>query len=210
MVKRVLLFQYPFQYIFLGDETKMTKKLSNASVISLFGSATLIIISIFLPWWGMKFYAPQYREGLNIIVYPNKLEGEIDIVNSLNHYIGMQKFSQESFPELQYLAYVVFGFAVLVAIVGLLKSKKLLYGLLGLYVLGGVLGLVRMNYWLSEFGTNLDPRAPITIDPFVPPIIGENTLANFVTHSYFTYGAYLLVLAFILMVYPLWKDRKKA
>lgn len=188
----------------------MSKKLSNTSVISLLGSATLIFISIFFPWWGMKFYAPQYREGLNIIVYPNKLVGEIDIVNSLNHYIGMQKFSQESFPELQFLAYVVVGFALLVALVAFFRNKIALYGIIGFFILGGILGLVRMRHWLVEFGTNLDPRAPITIEPFVPPIIGENTLANFVTHSYFTFGAYILGLAFILMVYPLWKDRRKA
>ena len=48
-------------------------------------------------------FAPQYPEGLNIIVYPNKLEGEIDIVNGLNHYIGMANFSEKNFPELSYL-----------------------------------------------------------------------------------------------------------
>lgn len=186
----------------------MTKKLSNASVISLFVSATLIIIAIFLPWWGMKFFAPQYREGLNIIVYPYKLAGEIDIVNSLNHYIGMANFSEKSFPELQYLSFIVGAFALLIIIVALLRNKKLLYGLIGLFIVGAIVGLARMNYWLSEFGTNLDPMAPIEIEPFVPPIIGENTLANFITHSYFTYGAFLLILALLLMVYPLWRDRK--
>lgn len=186
----------------------MTKKLSNASVISLFGSAALIIISIFLPWWGMRFFAPQYREGLNIVVYPFKLEGEIDIVNSLNHYIGMAKFSEKTFPELQYLPFIIGGFALLIVITAILRNKKLLYGLIGLFVIGGIVGLYRMNYWLTEFGTNLDPMAPIDIEPFVPPIIGENTLANFVTHSYFTYGAFLLVIAFLLMVFPLWRDRR--
>ncbi|MGO4888459.1 hypothetical protein ACJ2A9_11920 [Anaerobacillus sp. MEB173] len=187
----------------------MSKKLSVVSVLSLFGSAGLLIISLFLPWWGMRFFAPQYREGLNIIVYPNKLDGEIDIVNNLNHYIGMANFSEATFPELQYLPYIIVAFAVMIIIVALLRNKKLIYGLLSLFVIGGVIGIVRMNYWLTEFGTNLDPKAPIKIDPFVPPIIGENTLANFVTHSYFTYGAYLLVLAFILMVYPLWRERKR-
>ncbi|MFL6518179.1 MAG: hypothetical protein ACJ8GL_08875, partial [Bacillus sp. (in: firmicutes)] len=69
-----------------------TKKLSVVSSLLITASTILIVISLFFPWWKMVFVAPQYPEGLNIIVYPNKLAGEIDIVNGLNHYIGMANF----------------------------------------------------------------------------------------------------------------------
>ena len=172
-------------------------------------SAGLLVLSIFFPWWQMVFYAPQYPEGLNIIVYPNKLEGEIDIVNGLNHYIGMENFSEENFPELQYLSYLVIGLAVITLLVALLRKKKLLYGLIGIFMVGGILGVITLRKALVHFGTNLSPTAPIKIDPFVPPIIGENTVANFLTNSILGYGTYFLIAAFILLLIPLWKDRKK-
>ncbi|WP_246589776.1 hypothetical protein [Desertibacillus haloalkaliphilus] len=187
----------------------MTKRLSNSSVVSLYIAAGLLVVSIFLPWWGMRFYAPQYPEGLDIIVYPYKLAGEIDIVNSLNHYIGMANFSEETFPELQVLPYIIVGLALLTVVVTMLRRKSLLYGLIFIMVVGGIIGIYDMHHWLTEFGTNLDPMAPIDLEPFVPPIIGENIIANFVTNSYFTYGSFLLGIAFLLMLFPLWRDRKQ-
>lgn len=187
----------------------MAKKFSISSMISLFIAGGLLIASIFFPWWGMKFFAPQYPEGLDIIVYPNTLDGDIDIVNGLNHYIGMAEFSNESFPELQYLPYIIWGLAVLLFIVALIRRKSLLYAVIGLFIIGGILGIYDMNRWLTKFGTELDPKAPIELDPFVPPIIGENTIANFVTNSYFTTGSFILGAAFICTVLPIWLERRK-
>ncbi len=187
----------------------MKKNLSLGSVISLGSAAVITILTLFVPWWGMKFYAPQYQEGLDIIVYPTTLAGDIDIVNALNHYIGMSLFSNESFPELQFIPYIIIGMAILIIIVAILRNKSLLFGLITLFVLGGIAGIWDMYRWLKEFGTNLDPMAPIELEPFIPPIIGENTIANFVTHSYFTYGGYMLLIVFILLVFPLWRDRAK-
>lgn len=183
-------------------------KLSVPSMISIVLAALLIAGSIFLPWWGMKFFAPQYPEGLDIIVYPNKLAGQIDIVNGLNHYIGMKPFSEETFPELDYLPYLIGGLAVLTLLVAVTRKKSFLIGLILLFVIGGALGIWDMYRWLASFGTELDPRAPIKVPPFVPPIIGKNTLANFVTHSYFTTGAYLIGLAFLLLLVPLFMDNR--
>lgn len=187
----------------------MNKPLSMPSVISLCLAGVLLVLSIFFPWWGMKFYAPQYPEGLDIIVYPYKLAGDIDIVNGLNHYIGMSNFSDENFPELQYLPSIIAGLALLTFIVAFVRRKGLLYGLIGLFVVGGALGIYDINRWLTNFGTNLDPKAPIEVDPFVPPIVGENTIANFVTDSYFSYGSFILGAAFLCILFPLWRDRKQ-
>lgn len=187
----------------------MSKKLSVPSMILLFVAAGLLVTSIFLPWWGMRFFAPQYPEGLDIVVYPYKMEGEISIINGLNHYIGMKPFSEESFPELSYLPYIIGLFALLTLVVGLLRNKKLLFGLIGLFVVGGALGIYDIHRWLKDFGTDLDPMAPIDLAPFVPPILGENTIANFITHSYFTYGSFVIGIAFLFMIIPLWRERRQ-
>lgn len=187
----------------------MKNALSMPSVISLCIAGILLALSIFFPWWGMKFYAPQYPEGLDIIVYPYKLAGEIDIVNGLNHYIGMKNFSEEDFPELQYLPYIIGGMALLAFIVASVRRKGLLYVLIGLFVAGGAIGIYDINRWLKDYGTNLDPKAPIEVEPFVPPVVGENTIANFVTDSYFSYGSFILGAAFLCVLFPLWRDRKQ-
>lgn len=187
----------------------MSNKLSMSSVMGLIVAAGLLVASIFVPWWGMRFIAPQYPEGLDIIVYPTKLAGRIDIINGLNHYIGMKEFSAESFPELKYLPYLIAGMAILTLLVALIRKKLPLYILIILFVIGGALGLYDIHRWLVDFGTNLDPRAPIHIKPFVPPILGDNRIANFITHSKFTYGSYLIGAAFMLMLFPLWKERRK-
>jgi copper chaperone NosL len=172
-------------------------------------AGVFIAISIFLPWWGMKFLAPQYPEGLDIIVYLYKMDGRIDIINGLNHYIGMKPFSEESFPELSFLPYVIGAMALLTIVVGLLRNMKLLYAWISALTVGGIVGVYDIHRWLKDFGTNLDPKAPIDIEPFIPPIIGENTIANFVTHSYFTYGALVFGVAFILILYPIWKEKRR-
>jgi hypothetical protein len=184
------------------------KKLSVVSSLILACSAVFIGLSLFFPWWRLLLYAPQYPEGLNIIVYPNKLEGQIDIINGLNHYIGMANFDEKSFPELSYMSYLVGGLAVLTLLVGLLRRKSFLYMLIGLFLVGGLIGFFDLYHALHTFGTHLSLKAPIKIKPFVPPMVGENHFANFTTHSYLGKGAYFVVLAFILTLIPIWKDRK--
>lgn len=192
-----------------GSVYMFSKRLSILSSIFIAISGILLIISAKFPWWGMNFIAPQYPEGLDIIVYPNKMEGRIDIINGLNHYIGMKEFSEESFPELQYLSYLIYGVAALTFFVAIVRRKFLLYGLLLLITVGGVLGIYDIHRWLVDFGTNLDPKAPIQIPPFVPPIIGENRLANFITYSKFLTGSYILGISYVMLVIPLWIERKK-
>lgn len=187
----------------------MKKDLSVPSMISLILAAIVLTIAIFVPWWRMDFYAPQYPEGLDIIVTPSEVKGDIEIINGLNHYIGMKPFNTESFPELQFMPYIVGAVALIILITAFLRNKKLLYSVIGLYAVLGAVGIWDMYRWLKKYGHELDPQAPINMEPFVPPIIGENTVANFVTYSYFTTGAYLLLLVFILLIFPLWKDRKK-
>ena len=43
----------------------------------------------FVPIWRIDLDAPQYPEGLNLLIYANKLGGNVDIINGLNHYIGI-------------------------------------------------------------------------------------------------------------------------
>ena len=181
----------------------MKRDLNLWATLSLLAAALLMTGSLFLPWWAMKFYAPQYPEGLNIIVYPNKLAGEIEIVNGLNHYIGMAPFSEASFPELKILPVIVVGLALLMAAAAFLRSSRMVWITLASFAVVGVGGLWDMARWLRKFGSNLDPQAPIKLDPFVPPIYGKNTIANFITYSNFQIGAFVLLLVGVLLLLAL-------
>ncbi|MED4904790.1 hypothetical protein [Parageobacillus thermoglucosidasius] len=187
----------------------LSKKMSLLSAISISIAGVLLVASLFFPWWGMKFIAPQYPEGLDVIVYPNKLKGNIDIINGLNHYIGMKPINVNSIPELAYLPYVIGLMALFTFVVAFTRKKSWLYVLIAVFVIGGALGIYDIHRWLVDFGTNLDDNAPIKIEPFVPPIWGENRIANFITNSYFTTGSYIVGIAFLCLLFPLWKERKK-
>lgn len=85
----------------------MTNKLTIASrILVAFASGALIAV-FFLPAWRIDLFAPQYPEGLTMNIWINKLTGDTEIINGLNHYIGMNKISESMFPEFKILPYVV-------------------------------------------------------------------------------------------------------
>lgn len=186
----------------------MKRDLNFWATLSLVAAAVLMIVSLLLPWWSMKFYAPQYPEGLDIIVYPNKLAGDIEVVNGLNHYIGMAPFSDASFPELKVLPVIVVVLALFMAAAAFLRSSRMVWATLASFAVVGVGGLWDMARWLRKFGTELDPQAPIKLAPFVPPIYGKNQIANFTTYSNFQLGALaLLVVGGLLVLALTLRDR---
>lgn len=51
--------------------------------------------------------APQYPEGLMLEIWPNKIAGDVDIINGLNHYIGMKTLKTSDFIEFTVLPYII-------------------------------------------------------------------------------------------------------
>ncbi len=77
-------------------------KLSALSVRLLILCAVALIVSIFVPIWVIYLEAPQYPEGLEMYLHANKISGDYQIINGLNHYIGMKEIHQEDFGSLKY------------------------------------------------------------------------------------------------------------
>lgn len=190
-----------FTNLFKGNLTKTGR--------IMFGIAALILlISFFLPWWHLNLVAPQYPEGLPMIIYPYKLEGRIDIINNINHYIGMKWITEDDFPEFKIFPIAGGILITLALITAVIKKRWFAWFTAGLGSVGGLVGLFDLWYWLRKYGTELDPMAAIKIDPFTPPIIGTNKLANFVTYTGFNSGGYLLGLGVILMIIAAWRFAK--
>jgi hypothetical protein len=81
--------------------------ISRNSTAMLILSGLCILSAIFLPIWSIYLDAPQYPEGLGLSIYANKLGGDVDIINGLNHYIGMKTLHAEEFIEFTVLPYII-------------------------------------------------------------------------------------------------------
>ncbi|WP_028950050.1 hypothetical protein [Sulfurihydrogenibium subterraneum] len=169
----------------------------------LIGLAGFLLIGVyFFPLWIIKFYAPQYPEGLGMLIYINKIGGlhehDIEIINDLNHYIGMAIIDENLIPELKIMPYIG-AFLIFFAFVTVLINKKFvaLMWTLTTTILG-IAGLVDFYIWEYNYGHNLDPSAPIKVEPFQPAFIGHKPFLNFDIYSYPHIGGILLGIAIIL------------
>lgn len=180
--------------------------------------AVLFLLSLFIfPMWRITLFAPQYPDGVTMYIYINKIGGEsastLQNVNILNHYVGMQKIEPESIPELVYFPYIIIGMALL-GIAALIINKK--WGYLSWAILMTVLAILGMYdfyLWEYDYGTNLDPKAPIKIPDasFQPPLIGRKDIINFTAYSYPETGGILagIAVAFAYLA-AIFKKKKKS
>jgi len=178
----------------------------------------LLIGTYFLPLWSITVEAPQYPEGLGIYIRINTVDGhhrnDLNNLNIVNHYIGMQAIVPESIPELKYMPGIV-GFMLLSGLLVAWKgNQRMLYVWLALFSTLAIVGLIDFYLWNYDFGHNLDTEnAAIQIEgmTYQPPLFGTKTMLNFVTTS-LPSGGGILAISSILMAYVVaflnWKDSR--
>lgn len=175
--------------------------------ILLVVAALLVVLAIFLPLWGMALVSVQYPEGLRMVVYPMWIRGDVTELNLLNHYIGMAEISDDYFSELRVIPALFAGIALALVVAAVIRRTWAM--VLPLVMMGGsaVYGFWSMRTRLIEFGTDLDPMAAMKIEPFVPPMFGSHTIAQFATYSYFSWGTVLPMIAGLIVAHIFWLDR---
>ena len=157
-----------------------------------------LVLAFTAPLWRISMVAPQYPQGLKMDVYAYKIAGgndgqDIKEINVLNHYIGMHRLDATASADLDWLPFALGAMALLAlraAAVGNVRD------LIDLLVGTGYVSLFafgRFVYRLWVFGHDLDPHAPMKVQPFMPVIIGHRTVANFETYSYPQLGSWLLL-----------------
>ena len=172
-------------------------------------AALLIVVSLFVPLWHMTFVAQQYPEGLDLWIYSHDLIGgddgnDLTEINVLNHYIGMAELRPSDFSELKWLPLVIGLIIVLTfrsAVIGNLRS------LVDVLVLSGYFGAFSLwSFWyrLGYYGANLDPKASVQVEPFMPPIFGYKLVGQFDVWSYPTWGSYLFFGFGLFLVIAAW------
>jgi len=153
------------------------------------------------PLWRISMTAPQYPDGLYLDIYAHKIDGgnhgqHIKEINTLNHYIGMHKIDR---AELSDLDWIPFGLGLLVILTLRCAAIGNVRALVDLVVVAGYIGAFAFGkfvYKLYVFGHNLDPTAPIKLEPFTPAIFGTKRIANFTTSSYPQLGSVMIGIFF--------------
>ena len=173
----------------------------------------LLIGTYFFPIWQIDLQAPQYPEGLGMKIWINKISGDLNTINGLNHYIGMKKIEPDSIAELTIMPYVVAGLIFIGLVVGFTGKKWMLMLWVSLFITAGAVGLYDFYMWEYDYGHNLDTTAAIKVPgmSYQPPLIGSKKLLNFNASSLPDIGAYIFfgvaLIAILILIVEL--KRKK-
>lgn len=145
-----------------------------------------------------------------MVVYPMSIRGDVTELNLLNHYIGMAEISDDYFSELKVIPGLFAGIALALIVAAVVRRRWAMILPLVLMAGSAVYGFWSMRSRLVEFGTNLDPMAAMKIEPFVPPMFGSHTIAQFATYSYFSWGTFMPMLAGLIVAHVFWLDIRDA
>jgi hypothetical protein len=177
--------------------------------IIMLAAAIILFISIFLPYWKLTLFAPQYPGGLKAQMYVNRLTGDIQEIDGLNHYIGMKPLGEAAVLERTLSVYIIIGLALL--IIGTIYVHSPLALFLAIpAIMYPAFFLGDLYFWMRTFGTNLDQNAPLknAVKPFVPPLLGEGKIAQFSTVATWEVGLFLSIAASVLIIVGLYFHRR--
>ena len=172
-------------------------------------AALLLLVSIFVPYWQLTLHAPQYPKGLTVQAFLNNLEGDVHEIDGLNHYIGMRPLAEAATFEksISVIGVAVLALLILAAVfvhsrwAALLALPALLFP---------AIFLLDLQYWLANFGQNLDPSAALSssVKPFVPRVLGVGEIAQFRTDAGPAAGLWLAIIASFLILVGLYFHRR--
>ncbi|MDP2957083.1 MAG: nitrous oxide reductase accessory protein NosL [Longimicrobiales bacterium] len=171
------------------------------------GSRILVLVAALalglvyvLPLWRISLKAPQYPEGLGMVIRINTIVGakqhDLNNINNLNHYIGMKRIVPESIPEMKVMPAVVGVFILLGLLAAALGRRRVLYGFVGIFLAFAVVGLVDFWLWNYDYGHDLDHENAIIKIPgmsYQPPLIGTRQILNFTATSWPASGGLILI-----------------
>lgn len=184
-----------------------------ARIFLILGAAALVA-SVFLPLWRIRLIAPQYQEGLSLHIYAYKLIAgnngqDLHEINNLNHYIGMKPIVEADFIEMRWLPFALGVFTLLALRAAAIGNMRSILDLLVAFLYFTLFSFGSFYYRMYTYGHRLDPKAPMTIEPFMPVLFGRQQIANFEQSSFPDWGALLLGLFPLFVAVALWLSWKE-
>jgi hypothetical protein len=165
-------------------------------------AALLMLALFFVPLWRIQLHAPQYPEGLGMVIRAHTVQGarEFDLknINELNHYIGMKVIEPDAIPELRIMPWIIGALAVFALVAAAVARRGVVIAWLVSVATLGVVGMVDFYKWEYDYGHNLDLEHAIIKIPgmsYQPPLIGTKQLLNFTAASWPALGAVCLGVA---------------
>ncbi|MHC5072837.1 MAG: hypothetical protein ACYTGO_20380 [Planctomycetota bacterium] len=201
--------------IFEQITTVLDTNLTFGSRVLVFLAALALIPTFVVPLWHMHFVAQQYPEGLELYIYSHDLVGgnkgnDLTEINILNHYIGMAELKPGDFTELKWIPLVVGLIGVLALRSATIGNLRSVVDIIVISLYFGGFSLWSFWYKLNYYGENLDPRASVQVEPFMPPIFGYKQVGQFDVWSYPALGTYLFLLFGALLTGALLLTWRKA
>ncbi|MEO8351049.1 MAG: hypothetical protein ABI680_04920 [Chthoniobacteraceae bacterium] len=200
---------------FLKHEFKfLAKPLGLTSRLLLLAGVALLMASYWAPLWQIKLVAPQYAEGLTLDIHSWRIvagHGGQDIaeINNLNHYIGMKPLHEADFFEMRWMPFIIGAFVIYTLRAAVFGMMRYVVDLFALFSYFGAFSLGSFYYRMWSYGHQLDPKAPVHIEPFTPVIFGTQQIANFTQSSLPQLATYLLAAYVACLAGAMWFSRKE-
>jgi hypothetical protein len=177
---------------------------------ALFTSAAMALgASILFPYWHLRLIAPQFPDGLYVTAYVNRLEGDVQELEGLNHYVGLPSFADGAVLE---RTVSIAGILVLggLLLAGLFIHSRWVVAFVAPALIFPLFFVADLQYWLWNYGHSLDPAAPFSnaVGEFTPPLFGPGEIAQFDTLAWPGIGLALAVVAAALASVGLWAHRR--
>ncbi len=181
-------------------------------VIFICGAALFLVL--IAPIWRIDLDAPQYPEGLALKIHANGIKGDVEIINGLNHYIGMKTLHNEDFIEFTLLPYIISFFGILFIAAAAINKRKFFNFAFFAFVAFGIFAMYDFWRWEYDYGHNLNPNAAIIVPgmAYQPPLIGFKQLLNFGAYSFPDVGGWIFIAVgaiTLICFFLLWKNKKK-
>lgn len=165
----------------------------------------LAITALFLPLWKFRLTAVFLAgKWLEVSVYPiDGIVGDVENVNVVNHYVGLRPIGNSYVPEIRYLPIFYVTFTALLSLTAYWGMRRNVRLALIMHLASTVLLVALLTYvyyWLYNYTHDISPDAPIKMEPFDPPFLGEYHIANFVVLSVWGESMYAMIAAVVVSI----------
>jgi hypothetical protein len=196
-------FQYVSPYTPKGAEGSLEEMIKRKGEI---GVASI-------PVWKVSLEAPNYPKeafphGIPVYFHFDGYSGDVEEMNTINHYIGMYPMEHGGQFERALVPYF-FLITTLMMIGYLYTNSKKSWLLMVIPVILPLAFLIDYAGWLYWYGHNMQDWGAFTIKPFMPTVFGQGKVAQFTTHSNPTVGFYILMLTSILSILSIFSKLKE-